>query len=67
MHKDWLKRRVIDAEAKEWRTDFEKMETGDEIWEFCSPPDKWRQLCGRGGVALVRNGEIADSSVTEMN
>ncbi len=37
------------------------IQDGDELWEFSSPPGTWRNLCGRAGIALVRQGEIMDS------
>jgi hypothetical protein len=40
---------------------------GDELWEFCSPPESWQHRAGRTGIALVRDGEIIDSIVTVMN
>ena len=29
-------------------------QVGDELWEFSSPPESWRQMAGRGGYAIVR-------------
>ena len=40
---------------------------GDEIWIFSSPPDSWRHLAGRAGIALVRKGIPIRTIVTTMN
>lgn len=50
-----------------WLELLDQMEEGDELWTFSSSPGTWRSLCGRAGVALVRNGKIVDSLVTAMN
>ena len=44
-----------------------QMVEGDQLWEFSSPADHWQHLCGRAGIALVRDGKILDSLVTMMN
>jgi hypothetical protein len=43
------------------------MEPGDELWAFSSPPETWQHLCGRAGIALVRNGEVIEAMTTMMN
>ena len=43
------------------------MLTNDEIWDFESPPDHWDSLCGRSGVALVRNDKVVFTIITSMN
>jgi hypothetical protein len=50
-----------------WRALLADMQGGDEIWEFTSPPESWRNLAGRAGIALVRHGEVVRSIVTTMN
>ncbi len=50
-----------------WREMVSMMTEGDELWEFCSPPESWEHLAGRAGIALVRDGEIVESIVTMMN
>jgi len=44
-----------------------KIQEGDELWEYCSPPETWENLCGREGVCLVRGEEIIDRIITKMN
>jgi hypothetical protein len=44
-----------------------RMRDGDELWTFASPPDTWRALMGRRGVALVRQGKVIEQVVLEMN
>ena len=43
------------------------MLTNDEIWDFESPQDHWDTLCGRSGVALVRNDKVVFTIITLMN
>lgn len=52
---------------KRWIALLAQMRPGDELWEFSSSQESWRYLCGRGGIALVRDGEIVASLVTTMN
>jgi hypothetical protein len=40
---------------------------GDEFRGFNSPPDTWQNLCGRKGVALVRDGVAITGYITELN
>jgi hypothetical protein len=51
----------------EWQALLAERQEGDEIWEFRSPPDTWKHLFGRAGVALVRDGRIGRCIVTMMN
>ena len=46
--KEQLKKREAEIAAE--------MEPGDELWEWDG--GGWHQLAGRGGVAIVRNGQI---------
>lgn len=50
-----------------WKSLLAQMRTGDELWEFMSPPPTWASLSGRAGMALVRNGEIVGVLTTRMN
>ena len=40
---------------------------GDELWTFSTPDDYWRNLAGRAGVALVRDGVAIRQMITRMN
>ena len=51
----------------QWRDLLGQMQPGDEIWEFDSSRESWEHLCGRSGIALVRDGEIVASVVLVMN
>ena len=42
-------------------------EVGDELWWYCSPAETWKDLCGRAGWALVRAGNVVDSTLELMN
>jgi hypothetical protein len=44
-----------------------RVQTGDEIWTFRSPPETWEDLAGKAGVALVRENKVIDAVVTVMN
>lgn len=52
---------------REWEDLKAAMVPGDEIWTFASPPESWRDLAGRAGVALVRNGVPVKVIITAMN
>ena len=45
----------------------EQLRQGGELLEFCSPPETWRQLMGWAGYAVVRDGEIVASVVTQQH
>ncbi len=79
MFKAWLCRRA-DADAIQrysrdptWYIDpeaahvAEHLRQGGELWEFCSPPETWKELMGWAGFAVVRDGEIVASIVTQQN
>jgi hypothetical protein len=51
----------------EWEGLKARMQPGDELWTFASSPESWRNLAGRAGIALVRNGQIVERLVTMMN
>jgi hypothetical protein len=40
---------------------------GDELWEFSSPDRSWKDLAGRAGFCIVRQGRIIDAIITRMN
>jgi len=50
-----------------WEALKASMQPGDELWTFASSPESWRDLAGREGIALVRNGQIVERLVTMMN
>jgi hypothetical protein len=35
-----------------------RMQKGDELWEYCYNPGP---LCGEGGFAIIRNGEVVSA------
>lgn len=51
----------------EWKELLAQMQSGDELWEYCSPVETWDFLYGRAGFAIVRDGEIVASMLTSMN
>lgn len=52
---------------EEWEAFKAKVEPGDEIFEFCSSDASWVAHAGRTGIALVRNGRIADDLILLRN
>jgi hypothetical protein len=63
---------VVKKQAKEWVSGSwekfkNKVEVGDELYEYCSPPETWDQLRGQAGIALVRDGKVIDEVVTVLN
>ena len=50
-----------------WNMLISELQDGDELWLFSSPKETWQNLCGRGGICIVRNGEVIKSMVTVMN
>ena len=71
--KDERSARVPDASKpfgfshSEWEELKAAMVPGDEIWTFASSPESWRDLAGRAGVALVRNGVPIKVIITALN
>jgi hypothetical protein len=43
------------------------IEPGDELWEFSNSEESWKNLSGRAGICLVRQGEVVYSLVTLMS
>jgi len=43
------------------------MQTGDELWKFCSPPDSWENLHGTAGYVLIREGRVIAQIITVEN
>ena len=73
--KEWLRKKISIEDAEDDIFIPEKVcsimkqeiRLSDELWEFSTPPWMWECSRGRAGFALVRNGEIVHSIVTEMN
>ena len=71
----WKKTTVDELEAKKivrksnecWQALKSRMTEGDEIWQYTSPAEDWANLVGEAGIALVRNGEIAEIMMTLHN
>lgn len=43
------------------------LRNGGELRKFRSPPESWKNLCGRAGYAIVKDGNVLWSWVTMMN
>ncbi len=52
---------------EKWKALLAQMADGDELWEFTSSRDTWENLCGREGIAGVRDGEVIYEFVTLMS
>jgi hypothetical protein len=65
---EWL-RTTVDLTAVEDGEELfrVRMLEGDEIWEFSSPPSHWRQMRGRSGFVLLREGRRVFHLITKMN
>jgi hypothetical protein len=72
---EWLREPLTVADADrmfpranpKWEELKSSLRPGDEFWRFKSPPDSWRRLAGRAGIALVRNRTIVHAIVTMLN
>jgi len=53
--------------SSEWAKLKTKLIPGDEVWEFSSPVESWRNLAGRAGIAIVRDQKVVDCLVTMLN
>lgn len=78
MIEQWLKTKTTVAEVEtkygwgnnqydRWEQLKTQLSDRDELWEYSSPPETWRTLSGREGIALVRNGEVIFAIVTRMS
>jgi hypothetical protein len=52
---------------EEWKSLKSQIVHGDELWYFCSPPQTWRDLAGRAGLAVLRDGNVVHTMVVLMN
>ena len=52
---------------REWEDLKAAMQPGDELWTFSSPPKSWKDLAGRAGIALARDGVPIKVLVTILN
>ena len=50
--------------SKEW---VEEIANGAEAWFYRSPDEFWEGMCGREGIALVKDGEVLKADCTAMN
>ena len=50
-----------------WLALLAQMQPDDELWEFRSPSETWRHMCGREGLVLLRQGKVVAQVLTAMN
>ncbi len=53
--------------GKEWEKFKTTIQTGDEVWYFCSPRETWQQLAGWRGYAIFRGGRFVGCYTTAEN
>lgn len=46
--------------TERWRSFVDKIEPGDELWQFNSPEEMSAEKMGGAGYAIVRNGAIRE-------
>lgn len=51
----------------QWNRLKDELKDDDELWLFSSSKETWQNLCGRGGICIVRDREVVKSMVTVMN
>jgi len=56
-----------DEFGKPYKNLMEEYQDGDEIFEIVSSRQTWKQLCGRSGIVLKRNGEQVIGIIKSMN
>jgi hypothetical protein len=59
--------RPFGYQNRKWERLKAQLLEGDELWEFCSPPESWAHRKGRQGYAIVRRGTIVDALTTTMS
>jgi len=53
--------------SKPYKNLIQEYKDGDEIFEIISSRQTWKQLCGRSGIVLKRNGEQIAGIMKSMN
>jgi hypothetical protein len=56
--------RTFGYQHRKWERLKQQMAAGDELWEFCSPPESWAHRKGRQGYAVLRKGQVVDYMLT---
>lgn len=59
--------RYREMERLQWEEARLYVDPGDELWYFDNGPEKWKELCGRAGYAVVRDGIVIDAIMIRMN
>lgn len=52
---------------KRWEEFKSRIQDGDKIYYFRTSSITWKNLCGREGYAIYRNGKEIDSIIFNMN
>ncbi len=63
------KKRILrnDKFSKPYKNLMQEYQDGDEIFEIVSSRQTWKQLCGRSGIVLKRNGGQVTGIMKSMN
>lgn len=56
-----------DEFGKSYKDLIQEYQDGDEIFEIVSSRQTWKQLCGRSGIVLKRNGKQVTGILKSMN
>ena len=68
----WLKREMSPEQLEHRHPDLleewgDEIANGAETWFYRSPDEFWEGMCGREGIALVKDGEVIKADCTAMN
>jgi hypothetical protein len=63
----WVYGEVKAAAYPEQVGDDYVIEEGDRFFGFMSPPETWKDKCGRGGFLRVRGNKILEAVITALN
>ena len=50
-----------------WLQLLAQMQPDDELWQYRTPPETWKRMCGREGLVLLRKGKVVVHLLLEMN
>jgi len=63
----WVTKKLSVVKSVEHWPGIVPAKAGDEIWEFRSPPNTWKQNMGTGGKCLLRGGVPIDGFATSAS
>jgi hypothetical protein len=54
-------------QSDQWEALKAAMKPGDELWTFCSSAKTFKDLAGRSGIVLLRDGDAVAEIITLMS